>query len=216
MFSHSLPSRSSFLTSKNGSSAPSYTAKPLADEITLESSSICGSSSGDFEHASGSLALRLHGQIDGVSSPIIYHKHPIGGAVLIQSQECSGTTKVSLKMTLALRTAEIQRLTSKHLQFEGILTMEIDTGVNQKIPLLAETHVLWEAHDSSTSPPALLPLHVELTPDFAGKDGQRRPLPPTCRLSLPAPSSIHVCVSYSMTLTLDRRRTHGVLPRSKS
>ncbi|KAI5892286.1 uncharacterized protein SCHCODRAFT_01352564 [Schizophyllum commune H4-8] len=197
MSTHILPSRSSLFTSENGSSAPIYTAKPLADEVTLESASICGPSPGDFERTSGPLALRLHDQIDGVSRPTIYHKHRISGAALIQSEECSSTTKVALK-------------------FEGALTIEIDGGVSQTISFLSETHVVWQAHECSSSPPSQLPFTIELTPEFADKDGRRRPLPPTCNFSLPSPTSLRARASYTMTLTVDRRRKHGVLPRSKS
>ncbi|KAL1687777.1 hypothetical protein GGG16DRAFT_127718 [Schizophyllum commune] len=197
MSSYSTPSSASFFTSEGDSSVPSYTAKPLDNEVTLEGSSLSTLSVGNFERSSGPLALRLHGQIDGVSRPTIYHKQRISGAVLIRPEECSGTTKVSLKS-------------------EGALTLEIDNGVSQKIPLLDETHVVWQAHESSTSPSSQLPFAIELTPDFADKEGQRRPLPPTCHLYLPAPSSLLAHVSYTMTVTVDRRKKHRVLPRSKS
>ena len=102
MSSRSLPSKSSLFTSEGGSSAPRYTAKPLTDEVTLEGSSLSGLSTGDFERASGPLALLLHGQIDGVSRPTMYHMQHIRGAVSVQPEECSGTTKVSLKVNLCL------------------------------------------------------------------------------------------------------------------
>ncbi|KAL1701687.1 hypothetical protein EV121DRAFT_211627 [Schizophyllum commune] len=197
MSSYTPPSCASLFTSAYDSSAPSYTAKPLDDEVTLEGSSLGRLSAGEFERASGPLAIRLHGQIYGVSRPTIYHKQRNSGAVLIQPEECSGTTKVFMK-------------------FEGTLTIEIDNGVSQKIPLLDETHVVWQAHESSTSPPTHIPFDIELNPDFADKEGQRRPLPPTCHISLQAPSSLRACVSYTMTVTADRRKKHGVLPRSKS
>ncbi|KAL1713606.1 hypothetical protein EV715DRAFT_277191 [Schizophyllum commune] len=197
MYSYTPPSSASLFTSEDDSSAPSYTTKPLDNEVTLEGSSHGRLSTGEFERASGPLAIRLHGQIDGVSRPTIYHKQRISGAVLIQPEECSGTTKVSLK-------------------FEGTLTLEIDNGVHQTIHLLDDSHVLWQAQDNPTSPPTHIPFDIELTPDFADKEGQRRPLPPTCHFSLPAPSSLRARVSYMMTLTIDRRRKHGILPRSKS
>ncbi|KAL1727082.1 hypothetical protein EV714DRAFT_286740 [Schizophyllum commune] len=197
MYSYTPPSSASLFTSEDDSSAPSYTTKPLDDEVTLEGSSLGRLSAGEFERASGPLAIRLHGQIYGVSRPTIYHKQRNSGAVLIQPEECSGTTKVFMK-------------------FEGTLTIEIDNGVSQKIPLLDETHVVWQAHEGSTSPPTHIPFDIEMTPDFADKEGQRRPLPPTCHFFLPAPSSLHARISYKMSLVVDRRRKHGVLPRSKS
>ncbi|KAL1673572.1 hypothetical protein EV122DRAFT_222378 [Schizophyllum commune] len=197
MSSYPLPSRSSLFTSEDDSNAPSYTAKPLADEVTLEGSSASALSAGEFERSIGPLALHLYGQIDGVSRPTIYHKQRISGTVLIQPEECHGTTKVFLK-------------------FEGNTVLEIDNGVSQKIPLLDETHVLWQAHEGSTSPLTHIPFDIELAPDFVDKEGQRRPLPPTCHISLQAPSSLKARVSYTMSLVADRRKKHGVLPKSRS
>ncbi|KAI5830656.1 hypothetical protein K523DRAFT_372009 [Schizophyllum commune Tattone D] len=197
MSSYTPPSSASLFTSEDDFSAPSYTAKPLDDEVTLEGSSLSAPSAGEFERASGPLALRLRGQIDGVSSPAIYHKQRISGTVLIQPEECSGTTKVSLK-------------------FEVTLALGIDNGVSQMTQLLNETRVLWQAQDHSASPPTHIPFDIELTPDFVDKEGQRRPLPPTCHISLQAPSSLRARVSYTMTVTADRRRKHGVLPRCRT
>ncbi|KAL1662809.1 hypothetical protein GGF50DRAFT_116625 [Schizophyllum commune] len=195
---HSLPSSTFLFTSEDDSCAPGYTAKPLADEVTLRGSYlISGLSTGEFERTSGPLTLRLHGQIDGVSRPTIYHRQRISGAVIIQSKDCTGTTKVSLK-------------------FEGTLSLEINNGVHQTIQLLDETHVLWQANETAASPPIQIHFNVELNPEFADKDGQRRPLPPTGLVSLPASSSLKARVSYTMSLVADRRRKHGVLPRSKS
>lgn len=98
MYSYTPPSSASLFTSEDDSSAPSYTTQPLDNEVTLEGSSLNASSASEFERASGPLAIRLHGQIYGVSRPTIYHRQRISGAVLIQSKECTDTTKVSLKV----------------------------------------------------------------------------------------------------------------------
>lgn len=95
-----LASDASLTTSTSGdrSSAPSYTAKPQADEITLQGSFVSAMPMGEYEQASGPLTLRLRGQIEGISKPVVFHKQRVTGAIIIRLEECTGATQISLKV----------------------------------------------------------------------------------------------------------------------
>ncbi|KAL1673571.1 hypothetical protein EV122DRAFT_270312 [Schizophyllum commune] len=194
-----LASDASLTTSTSGdrSSAPSYTAKPQADEITLQGSFVSAMPMGEYEHASGPLILRLRGQIEGISKPVVFHKQRVTGAIIIRREECTGATQISLK-------------------FEGNLSLDIDSGISQTHHTLNETHVLWQATESSAAIPSYIPFDIQLASEFVTKDGQRSPLPPTVEFSFPPPSSLRARATYVMTIAVDRRKKHGVLPRSKS
>ncbi|KAL1745413.1 hypothetical protein HDZ31DRAFT_36446 [Schizophyllum fasciatum] len=183
----------SMSTPTDTESAPSYTSKPQLDEVTLDGSFVGGLPTGEFEATRGPLTLRLRGQIEGISRPTIYHKGRVSGTIMIRSEECAGAT-----------------------QFEGILSLDIDSGITQTINTLNETHVVWQSADGSGSPPSVVPFAVELAPEFLGRDGQGRPLPPSCDFSFPAPMALRARVKYNMTVVVDRRKKHGVLSRNKS
>ncbi|KAI5830657.1 hypothetical protein K523DRAFT_271775 [Schizophyllum commune Tattone D] len=194
-----LASDASLTTSTSGdrSSAPSYTAKPQADEITLQGSFVSAMPMGEYEHAGGPLTLRLRGQIEGISKPVVFHKQRVTGAIIIRPEECTGATQISLK-------------------FEGNLSLDIDSGISQTHHTLNETHVLWQATESSVAIPSYIPFDIQLASEFVTKDGQRSPLPPTVEFSFPPPTSLRARATYAMTIIVDRRKKHGVLPRSKS
>ena len=118
------------------------------------------------------------------------------------------------------RSTEFQRHRYSHhdypSKFEGNLSLDIDSGISQTHHILNETHVLWQAQDSLAAIPSHIPFDIQLTSDFVSKDGQRSPLPPTVEFSFPPPSSLRARATYAMTIKVDRRKKHGVLPRSKS